>query len=100
MNVALPCFLRPNSKAVPNELAVQLPRLPWSYTPGQPFVRLTFAGTAFITLSGAAYMMSRASGRSGSQPILNDFFAARFFVAMTLLVVRGCLGTEPCPHGQ
>ena len=48
--------------------AVQLPSWPWSYTGGQSGRRSTLLGRSASTASGAAYMKSRASGRSGTQP--------------------------------
>src|SRR6266550_3570551 len=62
------CFSCSYSNAAPIAFAVQLPSCPWSYTGGIFEVRFTFLGRATRTFSGAEYMKSRASGRSGTQP--------------------------------
>src|SRR5947209_19762779 len=65
---ASPCFIWSNSSAPAMALPVQLPSCPWSYTGGQPERRSTLGGSWATWTKGAEYILSRWSGRSGTQP--------------------------------
>src|SRR5262249_47296148 len=62
------CLRWLNKWAFAIAFAVQLPSAPWSITGGHWGRRSTLGGNAASTGWGAAYIWSRASGRSGTQP--------------------------------